>query len=179
MKSIEEKAQLWDYYQDLIKSSGFDGITDLLAENKRLQAIIDAANAQPVCEVVQINQDRYLSLACVGAVKPKIGDKLYIQPIPTQQSPAVMVPDDGLIDQIKNIWWKAKSSHLMRTDTAREIIQSVLYSSPRITEQDALEIAENHYRYRRNKAANNIGSGFSNWFTDEGHELLAKLNNRV
>ena len=176
MKSIEEKAELWDYYQDLVKYMGFDNITDLLAENKRLQAIIDA---------------------------------------------------------IKSIWWKSKSSHVMRTDTAKEIINTVLSSSPRITdhddtdnaevyetlytdakhwfaqhiesgelppsvidsvqhlfehwlatkegritEQDALEIAENHYKYRRNKAANNIGSGFSDWFTDEGRELLAKLNDQ-
>lgn len=96
MKSIEEKAELWDYYQDLVKSSGFDGVTDLLAENRRLQAIIDGVS-----------------------------------------------------------------------------------QSLRITEQDALEIAEKHYKYRRNKAANNIGSGFSDWFADEGHELLAKLNKRV
>jgi hypothetical protein len=43
-----------------------------------------ASKQEPVCEVVQINQDRYFSLTCVGAAKPKIGDKLYFHPAPPQ-----------------------------------------------------------------------------------------------
>ena len=36
----QNKAELWDYYQALVKDHGFDGITDLLAEHARLHSLV-------------------------------------------------------------------------------------------------------------------------------------------
>lgn len=93
-----------------------------------------------------------------------------------QQSPAVAVPDDELIGKIKNIWWKAKSSHLMRTDTAREIIQAVLYSSPRITEQDVIAIAQYTVGFMNGTMKDALYYAEKFVGTNEGHNLLNKLN---
>lgn len=91
----------------------------------------------------------------------------------TAEKPAVAVPDE-LIDKIKNIWWKAKSSHIMRTGTAKEIIQTVLNSSPRITEQDAREIAESYWRFKQD----NDGGHYIDWLREIGRALLDKLNEK-
>ncbi len=118
-----------------------------------------------------------------------------------QQSPAVSVPDYkeelfqlrqraenwssklGLITdviKVRKISLSEKERefpHLLvqRLHTDSELLKQ-RSESPRITEHDAWKIAEKHYNYRRNKAANNIGSGFSDWFTDEGRDLINKLN---
>lgn len=36
----ENKSELWDYYQELIKDHGFNGITDLLTEHSRLLSVV-------------------------------------------------------------------------------------------------------------------------------------------
>lgn len=113
-------------------------------------SIIDAANAQPVCEVVQLNQDRYLSLTCVGAVKPKVGDKLYARQIPAQQSPAVAVPDGWVIKRAtkgRTLVWPPgcipieipETSDDFATEYLGKLCDEILTApSPSITEQDAL-----------------------------------------
>jgi hypothetical protein len=37
IEETENKAEAWDYYQNLIKSEGFEGITQLLVEVKSLR----------------------------------------------------------------------------------------------------------------------------------------------
>jgi hypothetical protein len=37
--SLKEKAESWDYYQDLLNARGFEGITDLLAKYHQLEKV--------------------------------------------------------------------------------------------------------------------------------------------
>lgn len=37
--SLKEKAESWDYYQELLKSQGFGGITDLLTKYHNLERV--------------------------------------------------------------------------------------------------------------------------------------------
>ena len=105
---------------------------------------------QPVCEVVQLNQDRYLSLTCVGALKPKVGDKLYASPMPAQQSPAVAVPDtDDSVSSIGNELHNYATSLYYCgnediADNLEEIAIRLWKYKPdtRITIQDARDIAK-------------------------------------
>lgn len=96
---------MWEYYQDLLKVNGFNGINDLLSkfqqekkENARLQGIIDEANGQ---EPVGYTGSGSVDAVKVGVEGHLFGTKsashpiaLYAHPIPAQQSPAVAVPDD-------------------------------------------------------------------------------------
>lgn len=51
----------------------------LLAKlNEHCEPVAEILSSE--CEVVQNNQSRYFSIACIGAVKPKLGDKLYLHP---------------------------------------------------------------------------------------------------
>lgn len=74
----------------------------MIFANEIEKAVLAKAGEQkPVCEVVQLNQDRYLSLTCVGAVKPKVGDKLYTHPLPAQaQAQPIGYADQSEIDSI-------------------------------------------------------------------------------
>ena len=151
MKSIEEKAELWDYYQDLVKSSGFDGFTDLLAENKRLQAIIDAANAQ---------QSPAVAVPDGWILVPKmLTGKMY--------DAIVRVADNrDFISWPANIWESA-------CDASPNPPTSKLL---RITEQDAREIEDFLVEdYKREY----VGQGIEAWLRSACRELLTKLNNRA
>lgn len=78
-------------------------LLDKNVELESLRAQLKAAQEQePLCEVVQLNQDRYLSLTCIGAVKPQVGDKLYAAPIPAQQSPAA--PNASMVNLLRKVW---------------------------------------------------------------------------
>ena len=82
-----------------------DKFNELRAENARLQAIIDEANAQePVSNVhvfydtsdYESGVDRRLTWDTFGSNFKSLGigkHKLYARPIPAQQSPAVAVPE--------------------------------------------------------------------------------------
>ena len=105
---IESKvtSEMWDYYQDLIKTHGFNGITDLLkestrtkvrmgemaAEIERLQSIVDAANAQEPFTVIDYDGEKaeivmHFEVRDIGKIK------LYRRPIPAQQSPRITEQD--------------------------------------------------------------------------------------
>lgn len=72
-------------------------IDQLIAENARLQAIIDEANAQEPCfEVGRHGKsgEYFAEINTSSNLKLYKGMKLYAAPIPAQQSPAVAVPDE-------------------------------------------------------------------------------------
>lgn len=99
------------------------------------------------------------------------GGDFYAAPVPTQQSPAVEVPDTELLASIIR---KVDGKHSLGASVLAERIVEEL-KAPRITEQDAREIAISFYYYRTNQSKNTIES-FKLWFYEEGRDLLNKLN---
>lgn len=155
---------------------------------------------EPVATVTGIktrSNDNYtvdgyeIDIQWLGKHMMECGQMLYASPIPVQ----VVVLDgqinfDVELPVIKMLLKKGGYDHeaqiaqqtleyicaLRRESNALKIITNCENTSPRITELDAREIAESYFNYRRNKTANNIGSGYQYWYKDEGHALLAKLN---
>lgn len=122
---------------------------------------------------------------------------LYARPIPAQQSPAVgiskkesttsspavAVPDEiiSAINELrKNIRTEGKSVSycgIRDNDSTRDALEKLfsfnLTQSPRITEQDAREIAQSAVEYY---ADHRWREGDKFWMHDKGRALLEKLN---
>lgn len=98
----ESEAEFMGYYQELLKTKGFTGITDLLAEVTRLRAIIDEANAQKPFIYRKEPHKGWPEYSEINEFSDGFGGglALYAAPIPAQQSPAVAVPD-WIIKELK------------------------------------------------------------------------------
>lgn len=195
MKSIEEKAELWDYYQDLVKSSGFDGITDLLAENKRLQAIVDAANAQQSsavavpddilvmnkgiledvkCDLERLQDDCLTSFNLDSQERALRHVKTRIEEI-TKIISTVIKPNESeaLCTQCGFV---GKEKDHQESSCYYETFKLITdFTSPRITEQDAREIAFSAIH----SYSERYGFDVDKWLDSDCRALLAKLNNRA
>lgn len=185
MKSIEEKAELWDYYQDLVKSSGFDGVTDLLAENKRLRAVIDAANAQEPLAKSYKNSSTGTGIEFLVINEMPEGEtELYARPIPAQQSQVSGEYENALKDLQEYLGYESISAEDRKMLSRVIHVMESVQQSPRITEQDALT-AGYREEWKRNvmlmwscvrKHDSSIPSDVLDYMREQ---LLNKLNNRA
>lgn len=195
----KNKSVLWDYYQVLVKTHGFNGITDLItkfhaleSENARLRAEIDAANAQQVPDAIKLLQrvaastsDSIAAQQSQAATSDKVlfngshGHAGYV--IEEQQSPAVAVPVGYTAVNTSDLRWLLGdfgtfNCHLNLNSWRKKLRDSILPSaeSPRITEQDARDIVD-HYRGHAYENGFLSETAFK-WLEAGGRALLNKLN---
>lgn len=161
---------------------------ELVAENARLQSIIDAANAQE-----PVKGTYWRDGSGVFTQSPMDSDlHLYLKPIPAQQSPAVAVPDiarycghDSLADMVSthiHVWRTLLQDEIEINESETPFINHELnaladiegaikfdleHPSPRITEQDAWEIL---------RTCGVSGEVATAWWNETGRDLLNKLN---
>ncbi len=170
-------------------------IGSLREEVERLQAVIDEANSQkPVAWIT----DDYLTDKSATTYSKEVAvrwekkgwpvDCLYSKPVPvmpSQQSPAVADVVEAVADFVE----KQEGGPYMPQVISAAILGQLMYGdtfknipfafdgvkSPRITEQDAREIATDFDSW--NCGQNHLGN-YSEWYEKEGRTLLNKLNTR-
>lgn len=179
-----------------LAKSVVDEVEKLRAENARLQSVIDAANAQ---EPIARGYKNSITGSCSDlywlADAPEGETNLYARPIPAQQSPAVAVPDDnpnewvieklsyhkferndlnidGCLNYLESEWKEIQGR------TTRQLVMQILEllaaaPSPRITEQDAREIAKSYFAF--NNTREFTEKNFKCWLKAYGRALLDKL----
>ena len=178
-------------------------VTEMASEVDRLQPSIDEANAQPafghvikengsMCEFVTTNN---VPVGC---------HTVYARPIPEQQSPAVAVPDEGELRRIFEEYYADDRFPIQRDafgdyfendqrgrtlnndwdewKRCRKAMLDIVSNqdsapSPRITEQDAREIARSFNIFRSQGHGLHPDGIVNKWLrSDECRELLKKLN---
>lgn len=179
--------------ENLLDSAIVD-VRTLLEENARLRTEIDEANAQePALRLNTMGG----AMQWNPNYKGDWSGEFYARPIPAQQSPALALPDeetnfcalksitDSQVNAVARAFWRRIYAY--RNDYGIELPKPLPVEfmahmataltwvdkepSPRITEQDAREIAKSVANVIRLKE-----SIVDAWFDGEGRDLLAKLN---